>query len=254
MEQALLKAKKIYDNGKPINEWIENNLPKEYGRNSVLNQVERIKAVELLGYPVGMDYEPKIVGQHKSKSIPLPVFCLKYGILSSKNERENPNDTDIEFYVFVRDNFYDVKLVVVSDCEMDLPYDLIHSHLTEKEYEEEKQSAIGRKDENNEMVKMIRANDDNWIKRWSGRSASILRKDGQIYKTSGYIAKVYCEGIENLNLPDHVFEPYQNGKKQFTICKSWVDIPLILQHLKSEMSEECAFRRYGKRYREKSWS
>lgn len=194
MEEALLKAKEIYYNkGNLVEVWLKNNLSEEYGRNSVLNQVERIKAVELLGYPIGMDYKPKIVGYHISKSVKLPVFCLKYGILSDK-----PGETDVEFYVFIRDNFYDIKMVVVSDYTMDLPYDLVHHRLTEKQYKEEKQNAIN------------------------------------------------CEGINQLGLPSNVFLPYENDKKQFTICKSWLEIPIILQHLKNEMSKECSFRRYGK--------
>lgn len=53
--------------------------------------------------------EVQVVGEHRSKSIPLPVYLL-----------ERP---DVGLRVFLRDNFYDWKMSVETDVDFDVRFD-----------------------------------------------------------------------------------------------------------------------------------
>ena len=61
------------------------------------------------------DLPARIIGYHTSKSVRLPVSMLRADVCGQA-----------PVYFVMRDNFHDLKLVVVSSCPINVPYALVH--------------------------------------------------------------------------------------------------------------------------------
>jgi len=226
------KLRHVYDNGLDLASWGEANAPDErlIYRNGVDSQLRKIAAVATLLHDFGAyDLPPLVVGSHTSKSVKLPVTCFRFAPYEQ-----------VEAYVFVRDNFHNIKAVVVSDSPIHMPYHVVHMEWSPERYEEElkRYSKYHENDTPEEAQKrrVLMATDD-WFKDWS--SGVLLRKDGRIYRTGSY-QSVYCEGIDTpLMAENAVFKPYEDGDKSF-VCEvdSYTIVARILEHVIDSLERE----------------
>jgi phenylalanine-4-hydroxylase len=211
------RLKDLYDNGLDLAHWYKENIPDEQllYRNGLTQQIHKIAAV---GSILPDDVYARVVGDHTSKSVKLPVSCFRF--------------RPPEAYAFIRDNFHDIKVVVVSDAPIHMPYHVVHTEWSPERYEEEIKR-YGRYHENDtaeeaQQRRALMATDD-WYKDWS--SGVILRKNGHIYRAGSY-QDVYCEGVNKLGLHRDTFKPYEDGDQGF-VCEvgSYVTVALILEHV-----------------------
>jgi hypothetical protein len=198
----------IFRSGTSPDRWLRLNTPDPdlIYKSRQARQLTQIGSVVTIFHPDHVSM--KVVGQHTSKSVSLPVSCIKF----------QPYD-QVYTYCFIRDNFYDIKLCVVSDGPVKIPFNLIYGEWSEEKLEEERQRYIAyRGHEDESEIKFKAYVNDNWYHEdWSG--GKIIRKDGRIYVGSKSLA-CYCEGINRLGLPDEAFEMYDTDKKIFGVSLS----------------------------------
>jgi hypothetical protein len=190
----------LYNKSPNINDWTNNNEPNSdlIWKFRVASQSKNIQLVaNLVDEHKGIIETPRVISYHTSKSVKFPVSCFK--LIDDNNK-----------YIITRDNFYNIKMAVISSKEINLPYYLIHQVVSEAAYikEREKCRTYCKDSENDEKYK-----DDSWAEKWSGRT--FLREDGIIYNCES-VHRVYCEGMGNLGLPNEVFTRYEKGKNMFT--------------------------------------
>lgn len=216
---------RLYDDGFDLSAWGRTNTPGEdlIWRKGVDQQIQKIEGVAAV-LP-GTNDPPRVVGSHTSKSVKLPVTCFRFNLYNQ-----------VEAYAFVRDNFHNIKVVVISDSPIHMPYELVHAEWSQERYDEEVKSF--REYTGGEV-----SDTDDWYREWS--SGSILRKDGRIYRAGSH-QKVYCEGIDDLGLPDDVFKPYEEGSQGF-VCEigSYATVAMILEHVVRSLEQE-RYRRWEK--------
>ncbi len=198
-----------------ITEWEKKNQPDEnliYKNGLSVQAKQGLAIINLVNFVMP---ESKVASTHSSKSVGLPVQMFK--IFHYENGGA---------FVFVRDNFYDIKMSVVSEFPISLDYNFVHRLMSQEEYDIEKNKCIGYSgDRMTEAEKL----DDNWIKGWSG--CSILRKDNKIWKAQS-VSSCYCEGIEKLDLPLEVFKAYEDGKTMFTLSiGTWTKVSYIMDQI-----------------------
>ncbi len=171
-----------------ITSWAMNNEPDEslIYKKGMNNQVDRfLQLAEELGLK-----EPTVPSTHISKSVELPVPRF-----------EIPNGV-----IFVRDNFYDIKMTVVSGTEIELDYDDIYCPYSKEKYEKDKKSSLNGRPNKYKENKADYDGDDWYHKHWS--SGPLVREGDKTW-TVGRIHEVYCEGISCIGLPSSAFEPYK---------------------------------------------
>ena len=190
----------IFLSGIELEEWLRLNPPNTdlIYSNGPIDQIAKLNAVKTI-IP---DCAVRVVEMHRSKSVPLPVFCIKI----------HAHNADV--YCFVRDNFYDIKLCVIADGPVDLPETIIFTELSEDEFVDEQMRYItyGPKEERASREAAVALNDDWHHANWS--NSRIIRKDNRIYRAELPLS-CYCEGINKLDLPEKVFEVYQAGASMF---------------------------------------
>lgn len=91
-----------------LEEWVANNYPDSdlIWKESAVNQ---FKTFRQLGEAI--EWTPCVEGYHTSKSCKLPVICF---------------DFLDKLKIYIRDNYYDANIAVVSDIPLDLKYDYIY--------------------------------------------------------------------------------------------------------------------------------
>ena len=160
-----------------------------------------ISMEQLLGMPV------RVVGTHRSKSVELPVAMFQL------------NKGSVHF--FVRDNFYDLKLVVVSEVPIEMDPGQAHYRMTQEEYDAEKKRCFDYREHTNDDSSGREFDNDDWFDTWS--SGSIMRHNGNIYRCAS-VASCYYEGISRI-APESAFQVYKPGVKQFaTDATNTVDV------------------------------
>lgn len=202
----------LYANGVELAEWGKANVPDKnlIYRNGVADQLRKLGGMAVLVCDQD-DPQPRIVGQHYSKSVKLPVTCFKF---TPYNQ--------VAAYCFVRDNFHDIKIVVVSDSPIHIPYHVMYQEWSPERYAAEVERYVGY----TKNERPPEGSDEWFSKDWS--HDTILRKDGRIYRTGAH-HRVYCEGIDDLGLPDETFKVYEDGMKAFVIeTGSYANVALIL--------------------------
>lgn len=165
-------------------------------------------------------------GSHTSKSVALPVGLFRANIWG-----------DEEVFFFTRDNFHDLKLVVVASCPIHhLPYEEAHVLWSSERYEEEKKRSYEYqrpKPEKNlsgsHNFDEAHYETDAWYSKWS--SGSILRDEGEIYR-AGSTASCYYEGIERI-LPAEVFVRYERGLQSFAVEVPGSTVPRLMSIMQS---------------------
>lgn len=223
---------RIYQGGLSTSIWADLHTPKPnlLAKEGQPYQITKILAVAQL---LGMENEPRIVECHHSKSVPLPVTCFKFG----------PYD-QVFTYCFVRDNFHDIKLCVVSDGPVHIPYSLIHEEWSQERYDREKEKYQGYPSdeilEPERVAKrkaLLASGTDEWYSTdWS--NGVIIRHNDRIYRAEQPL-DVYCEGIDKLELPKEVFRAYERGMKMFGCSLStYGRLVLVLEYIKGSLEKE----------------
>lgn len=193
----------LYAGGLDLARWGTANTPDQeliYAVGQAI-QLKQLNAVAtLLPNYSGVVSHPKVVGVHTSKSVSLPVTCFRFCPYNQ-----------VLAHVLIRDNFYDIKVVVVSDAPIHIPYSLIYEEWGPERYATE----VKRYVDYTEELPPPEGYDEWYARSWSG--GTLLRKDGRIYRAGSHQA-VYCEGIDDLGLPAETFQPYQDGLQTF-VCE-----------------------------------
>jgi hypothetical protein len=200
-------------NRQTIKQWMAKNIPDDGlvckgGQGRQIYAIEEVVKIINLRDPI---IRVSIVGEHFSKSVPLPVFLL---------------ETD-KIRFFVRDNFYDIKCSINSEYECKLPLQQIHRIVSTIDFEKE---IVRCADSRQVPVDTLR-NNDNWYHDWSGNK--IVRKDGLVYFASSVNA-CYCEGIDKLEgLSKLTFNIYEHDyQRDFTLSlNSYFKLGAIIERI-----------------------
>ncbi len=192
--------------------WAEARDPQEWGGETApdddliwkAGHPRQVKDLYSVGHLAGLPV--RVAGSHRSKSVGLPVGIFRADIWKEE-----------EVYFFTRDNFHDLKLVVVSSCPLEgLEYGDVHRQMTSGELFEEKMSSYnyskpkdGREPPSGWDPSLY--DDDRWFDKWC--HDSLLRIDGEIYRCSSTFPGYY-EGIDDL-LPREAFVRYEKGRRVF---------------------------------------
>lgn len=215
------KLFKLYEHGTDVKEWeLENDPDPELIYKEGLPY--QSKAALALSDIVSKLSQPKVVSYHKSKSVKLPVMMYKFDFYR-----------DCKAICFIRNNFYDIKLSVVSNTSISIPYDLIHGLMTQEDYDKEKKRKVEySKDYENPEYKT-----DDWFhNNWT--SDKLIRRGKEIWRAYT-VHKVYCEGINKIEeLSRDVFEPYHDDAKKFTISlRRYPQLALVLEHISTSLGK-----------------
>ncbi len=234
----------LYDNGKDLETWDKENTPDEkliYSKG-MRSQITRISGLaNILPNHSDIFNPPKIVGSHSSKSVGLPVSCFKF----------NPYG-QVVAYAFIRDNFYDIKVVVISDSPIHIPYHVMYNEWNQEKYDHEAKRYLGYpgvevigQEKQKEKKELLESGDDWYHTNWAG--GRILRKNDRIYQTSS-CHEVYCEGINELGLHKEVFKTYEEGMYEF-VCAigSYPTAAKILEYVVKSLEKE-RYKRNQERY------
>lgn len=206
-QELIDRARQLWEGGREPAEWGEATTPREslIWKAGHPRQVKDLYSIShLLGLPV------KVVGSHRSKSVALPVGLFLADIW-----------TEEQVFFFTRDNFHDLKVVVVATCPIeDAPYDVMHQHWTRERYDDEKRRSFEycrpKPEKNLPASHNFEESDyetDAWYQKWSG--GTLLRHDGETYR-AGSVSSCYYEGIDDL-LPAGVFVRYEHGLQAFAV-------------------------------------
>jgi hypothetical protein len=162
-----------------------------------------------------LDLPVRVVGSHRSKSVELPVGMFAANICCEEC-----------VCFFTRNNFHDLKLVVVSSVPVDVPYDVVHTRVSQGWYDEEKQRSYEycrpkpeKGIEGSHDWDETDYQTDAWYDKWT--SGTLLRADGEIYRC-GATFSGYYEGIDDLNIDDlsddgRYYRRYEKGAKRFAV-------------------------------------
>lgn len=227
----------IYTAGEDLGVWDKANTPEEglIYRDGMSEQIGKMAAVATLlpNYSQDEVCPPKVVGAHLSKSVGLPVACFKFAPYGQ-----------VSAYVFVRDNFHDLKVVVVSDSPIFIPYHVMYREWSQEKYDAEVERYVNYKGDE----RPPEGSDDWYSANWS--SGTILRKDGRIYRAGSH-QEVYCEGINKLGLPAETFKPYEDGMQSF-VCEvgSYATVATILECVVGSLEKERSKRNEERRQME----
>jgi len=214
----MLHLDAIYASGSDLEAWGNANVPNEnlIYRSGVASQLRKIGGVAAIlpNYSQDACHPPRVVGQHRSKSVGLPVTCFKFAPYGQ-----------VSAYCFIRDNFYNTKVVVVSDSPIHIPYHVMYQEWSPEQYAAEVERYVGY----TKNERPAEGSDEWYSKNWS--SGTLLRKDGRIYRAGSH-QEVYCEGIDDLGLPAGTFKPYEDGMKAF-VCEvgSYATVATILEYV-----------------------
>lgn len=248
----------IYNSGKSLEDWDKASTPDEnlIYRDGMSRQIKYINGIANIltnRSDEGGFGPPKIVSSHSSKSVGLPVSCFKF----------SPYD-QVAAYAFIRDNFHDIKVVVVSDSPIYIPYHILYPEWSQEKYNDEKERYRGYPEDEiilevegpirgqkriNRRQELLASGTDEWYSEdWS--HGSILRKNDRIYRAEG-VHEVYCEGIDDLSLPRNAFRIYEDGMKEFGCSVgSYPRVALILEYIMSSLEKERYKRNCERRERE----
>lgn len=208
-ENLIKEMVELYNKSSDAIEWAAENEPDPdlYYKGGVQSQSRRFTA---LGTICSIANPPHVVSYHTSKSVRLPVAMF-----------------NLDFYrnchavVLVRDNFYDIKVAVISHVPIKIPYEIIHRRVTQEWYNNEKQKALSWGSEKDEEELKNFETDEWYTKNWSG--GYILRRNDEIWIAGG-VQSVYCEGINKVldsyvtpEYEESIYKPYVDNLTKFTI-------------------------------------
>lgn len=206
----------LWKDGKDPQEWGDDTTPKDtlIWKSGHPSQVKDLLAIGHL-----LDLPARVVGSHTSKSVGLPVGMFRADIWAEER-----------VYFLTRNNFHDLKLVVIASCPINIDYGIVHMHMTQEQYAEEKRRCYeyrGPKPERDlpahQGFKEEDYETDAWYDDWT--SATLLRTEGEIYRC-GTTSSVYYEGIGRI-IPAETFQRYEHGRSEFAIEVSGREIEMM---------------------------
>lgn len=169
----------------------------------------QVKDLMSIGQLLGLPF--KVVGSHRSKSVELPVGMFEADIWKEE-----------KVYFLTRDNFHDLKLVVVSSCPIHIDYDLVHRPFSRHEHDDEKRRAFDYcqkraldDSQPNDGFDTSKFETDEWFDDWS-RGSLLYVKEDEIYYRCGTTHSVYYEGINKV-MPSAAFRRYEHGRDSFAV-------------------------------------
>lgn len=195
--ETLRPFHEMWERGQEPTQWAQDTTPNTnlLWKAGHPSQVKDLLAMgHLLNLPV------RVVGQHRSKSVGLPVGMFRADVWNEE-----------VVYFITRNNFHDLKIVVAATCPIHISYDVIHRHMTADELGVEKRRSY-------EYCKTHRDFDpskyetDAWFDSWC--HDTLLRVDGEIYRC-GTTHPVYYEGMKQAGLPGSAFHRYEHGRQTF---------------------------------------
>jgi hypothetical protein len=168
----------------------------------------QVRDLEAFAHLLGM--EARVAGSHRSKSVELPVGMF-HGIVEGE-----------KVFFLTRDNFHDLKLVVVSSCPIDLPLKRVHRPITAEALATEKAKAFDYS-KGHSNFDASKYETDAWYSEWCSRS--ILR-DGDAIYICQTTSSCYYEGIARV-APAGVFTRYERGSQAFAVEVTGSTIDLL---------------------------
>jgi hypothetical protein len=189
----------IWDASPTPEQWAASNQPSDtlLWKDGLPRQVKDMLAI---GHLVSADV--RVAGYHTSKSVRLPVGLFKFDVYGEET-----------VYVFTRDNFHDVKAVVISSCPLTIDYGLIYHEVTEDELATVRAKAYAYQS-TGRGFDPVPFETDAWMDGWC--SDSILRSGGKVYRC-GTTASCYYEGMERSGVPETAFERYEHGGRMLAV-------------------------------------
>ena len=187
----------LWAKGQSIVDWAKENTPDD---NLIYKGGHATQARSLLSVECLTRLECKIIGSHRSKSVKLPVAMFKADIA-----------TEEMVYFITRDNFHDLKLVVLSSCPIEMDLGVVHRTMTPEQLVAERESSR----EYSKNHKGFNAEDyetDKWFDDWCGDT--LLRTEGKIFRSSS-VHEVNYEGMERSGVPKSAFQRYERGRSEF---------------------------------------
>lgn len=198
--ETISKMHALWEGAAEVVRWAEHTMPDEdlIWKNGHPRQVKDLLAISHL-----TDLPVRVLGHHRSKSVALPV-----GIFQAKVYEE-------EWAYFVtRDNFYDLKMVVVASCPVTIPYDGVHLEMTPDELSAEKQRCFNYC-KNHKDFDSAKYETDAWFDGWS--RDTLMRVDGRIWRC-GSTSPCYYEGMTDGGVPSTAFVRYEHGRSEFAVA------------------------------------
>jgi hypothetical protein len=220
------RALMVYNGGKSCHDWESKNHPDQdlIYKNGLYSELKQFTAISnIVNFKLD---EPKIVAKHSSKSVELPVPAYSMDYFSHAKA-----------IVFMRDNFHDIKMSVVSNCNISLPYEEVHSEVSPEQWAEKLARA---KNYCGDQYTEEQYASGEWYKTWCHNT--ILLRDGVMFKAYG-VQKVYCEGINRIGiLPNEVFHVYETNKNMFSVSVgSYAKAALILEHISNSLGRTTMY-------------
>ena len=168
---------------------------------------------DLLALSHLLDFPVRIVGFHTSKSVRLPVGMFRLDV------------GEETAWVFTRDNFYDLKVAVVSSCPITMDHSLVHTAVTAEDIEKKKARAYDSMSKDKDFDPSL-FESDAWLEGWS--HDTILR-DGEAIYLCGTTSWCYYEGMDIL--PHEVFQRYEHGSKAFAAPVRRAKLMLLIDEI-----------------------
>jgi len=212
------KMNTLWAEGKDPESWGEHTTPKDtlIYKSGHPSQIKDLCAIGHL-----LDLPARVVGSHSSKSVGLPVGMFHADIWEEET-----------VYFLTRNNFHDLKLVVVSSCPINIDYDIVHTHMTQEQYDETKRSSFEYcrpKPERDPPLPGSHDWDeadyetDAWYAKWG--HSTLLRVDGKMY-SCGSTFDGYYEGIDRV-APKEVFQRYEYDRSEFCVEVPGTEIEMM---------------------------
>jgi hypothetical protein len=210
--------------------------------NSLYPWLDTVQATKMLFIGTTFGVKPEVINTHRSGGKSLPV--VKYLLNIRGNNLE----------IVLRDNFYDVNMLVKSEVELNIPLEVLYPkkdfewYLSEIKRKENYCYQHWTKDEVNDprilRVKhptghwMEKRGDekDRWLNRmesteWYGcdwSSGKLIHRGNIPFDVNSeffHAQKAYSEGI------NESAEPYTKPTKKFIYCGDWERVMKVIEHL-----------------------
>jgi hypothetical protein len=189
----------IWDASPTPEQWAASNQPSDtlLWKDGLPRQVKDLLAIgHLVNVPV------RVAGYHTSKSVRLPVGLFRLEVYGEET-----------VYFFTRNNFYNVKAVVISSCPLTVDYGLVHDEMTVEQLAAERQRAYDYQSKNAKFDPTP-FDTDAWIEDWC--HDSIHRSGGKVYRC-GTTTSCYFEGMEEAGVPRAAFKRYEHGRSMLAV-------------------------------------
>jgi len=226
----------LWDNGQSIVDWAQEHTPDD---NLIWKGGHATQARALLSVECLMGMECRIIGKHTSKSVGLPVAIFKEDVCMEE-----------KVYFITRDNFHDLKMVVLSSCPIEVDYEVLYRRMTPEQLVQEREGCREyRKGGRNYNETDFET--DKWFDDWC--HDSLIRTEGKIFRASTTF-EGYYEGMLRSGIPKSAFQRYERGRQEFSveIRGEYIELMATMKAIKREATEFVMRRRRAAREKEQA--